>query len=96
MEACFSQLTLNVIGKAVFNYEFNALTTDSPLIQVRIPLLLGSPSERSQSVRLYDSEAKQQLQLQPVCTAGSSDEVCVQLCCCLRNKLADDIMLNPG
>ncbi len=35
MEACFSQLTLDVIGKAVFNYEFNALTTDSPLIQVR-------------------------------------------------------------
>lgn len=34
MEACFSQLTLDVIGKAVFNYEFNALTTDSPLIQV--------------------------------------------------------------
>ena len=33
MEACFSQLTLDVIGKAVFNYDFNALTTDSPLIQ---------------------------------------------------------------
>ncbi len=35
MEACFSQLTLDVIGKAVFNYEFNALNTDSPLIQVQ-------------------------------------------------------------
>ena len=34
MEACFSQLTLDVIGKAVFNYEFNALNADSPLIQV--------------------------------------------------------------
>ncbi|KAL0043106.1 hypothetical protein WJX79_009388 [Trebouxia sp. C0005] len=33
MEACFSQLTLDVIGKAVFNYDFNALNTDSPLIQ---------------------------------------------------------------
>ncbi len=33
MEAAFSQLTLDVIGKAVFNYEFNSLTTDSPLIQ---------------------------------------------------------------
>ena len=32
-EACFSQLTLDVIGKAVFNYDFNALTTNSPLIQ---------------------------------------------------------------
>lgn len=34
MEACFSQLTLDVIGKAVFNYEFNSLTTNSPVIQV--------------------------------------------------------------
>ena len=33
MEACFSQLTLDVIGKAVFNYDFNSLTTNSPLIQ---------------------------------------------------------------
>lgn len=33
IEACFSQLTLDVIGKAVFNYDFNALNTDSPLIQ---------------------------------------------------------------
>lgn len=39
MEACFSQLTLDVIGKAVFNYDFNALTTDSPLIQVMCWLL---------------------------------------------------------
>lgn len=33
MEACFSQLTLDVIGKSVFNFDFNALTADSPLIQ---------------------------------------------------------------
>lgn len=33
MEARFSQLTLDVIGKAVFNYDFDALTADSPLIQ---------------------------------------------------------------
>ena len=33
MEACFSQLTLDIIGKAVFNYDYNALTTDSPVIQ---------------------------------------------------------------
>ena len=37
IEACFSQLTLDVIGKAVFNYDFNALNTDSPLIQVLLP-----------------------------------------------------------
>jgi carotenoid epsilon hydroxylase len=36
LEACFSQMTLDVIGKAVFNYDFDALTTDSPLIQVRM------------------------------------------------------------
>jgi hypothetical protein len=35
MEAQFSQLTLDVIGKAVFNYDFGALRTNSPLIQVR-------------------------------------------------------------
>jgi carotene epsilon-monooxygenase len=34
MEAAFSQLTLDVIGKAVFNYDFNSLTQNSPLIQV--------------------------------------------------------------
>lgn len=50
MEACFSQLTLDVIGKAVFNYEFNALNADSPLIQVQrsthfivIEILLNTP-----------------------------------------------------
>ena len=34
MEAVFNQLTLDVIGKAVFNYDFDSLTTDSPVIQV--------------------------------------------------------------
>lgn len=34
MEAVFNQLTLDVIGKAVFNYDFQSLTTDSPIIQV--------------------------------------------------------------
>jgi carotene epsilon-monooxygenase len=33
MEAAFSQLTLDIIGKAVFNYDFNSLTVDSPVIQ---------------------------------------------------------------
>ncbi|XP_050228809.1 carotene epsilon-monooxygenase, chloroplastic isoform X2 [Mercurialis annua] len=32
MEAKFSQLTLDVIGLSVFNYNFDALTTDSPVI----------------------------------------------------------------
>lgn len=33
MEANFSQLTLDIIGKAVFNYDFDSLTTNSPVIQ---------------------------------------------------------------
>jgi hypothetical protein len=35
MEAQFSQLTLDVIGKALFNYDFGSLRSDSPLIQAR-------------------------------------------------------------
>lgn len=33
LEACFSQLTLDIIGKAVFNYDFDSLNVNSPLIQ---------------------------------------------------------------
>lgn len=33
MEEKFSQLTLDVIGMAVFNYNFDSLTTDSPVIE---------------------------------------------------------------
>eukprot|EP00850_Spirogloea_muscicola_P002774 SM000011S18952 [mRNA] locus=s11:28162:30705:- [translate_table: standard] len=33
MEEKFSQLTLDVIGKAVFNYSFDSLNRDSPVIQ---------------------------------------------------------------
>lgn len=33
MEACFSQLTLDVVGKSVFNYDFDSLSGNSPLIQ---------------------------------------------------------------
>jgi hypothetical protein len=38
-----SQLTLDIIGKSVFNYDFNSLTSDSPLIQV--PLLRPLPAQ---------------------------------------------------
>jgi hypothetical protein len=34
MENFFSRLTLDIIGKAVFNYEFDSLTHDDPVIQV--------------------------------------------------------------
>eukprot|EP00803_Ostreobium_quekettii_P005980 evm.model.scf_345.2 EVM.evm.TU.scf_345.2 scf_345:33857-40216(+) len=33
MEASLTQLTLDVVGKAVFNYDFDSLKGDSPLIQ---------------------------------------------------------------
>ncbi|KFK34549.1 hypothetical protein AALP_AA5G160700 [Arabis alpina] len=33
MEAKFSQLTLDVIGLSLFNYNFDSLTTDSPVIE---------------------------------------------------------------
>ena len=33
VEACFSQLTLDIIGLSVFNYDYDALTADSPVIQ---------------------------------------------------------------
>lgn len=34
MENYFSRLTLDIIGKAVFNYEFNSLRQEDPVIQV--------------------------------------------------------------
>ena len=33
MENFFSRLTLDIIGKAVFNYDFDSLSTDDPFIQ---------------------------------------------------------------
>lgn len=33
MEEKFSQLTLDVIGLSLFNYNFDSLTTDSPVIE---------------------------------------------------------------
>ena len=40
MENFFSRLTLDIIGKAVFNYDFDSLTHDDPVIQAR-SLCLG-------------------------------------------------------
>lgn len=34
MESLFSRLTLDVIGKAVFNYDFDSLTNDTGIIEV--------------------------------------------------------------
>ena len=41
MESLFSRLTLDVIGKALFNYDFDSLTNDTGIVEVcfwNIPL----------------------------------------------------------
>lgn len=38
MENFFSRLGLDIIGKAVFNYDFDSLAHDDPVIQVRCPM----------------------------------------------------------
>ena len=40
MENFFSRLTLDIIGKAVFNYDFDSLTHDDPVIKVFIKMHL--------------------------------------------------------
>ena len=35
MEALFSRMALDVIGKAVFNYEFGSLEQDTGIVKVR-------------------------------------------------------------
>lgn len=40
MESLFSRLTLDIIGKAVFNYEFDSLTHDNGIVEVIICLFL--------------------------------------------------------
>jgi hypothetical protein len=35
LENFFSRLTLDIIGKAVFNYDFDSLSNDDPVIKVR-------------------------------------------------------------
>lgn len=39
MESLFSRLTLDIIGKAVFNYEFDSLTHDNGIVEVIVCLL---------------------------------------------------------
>lgn len=53
LEACFSQLTLDVIGKAVFNHEFNALTASSPVIQAVYTALKETESRATDVLPLW-------------------------------------------
>ncbi len=62
MENFFSRLTLDIIGKAVFNYDFDSLTHDDPVIQVGPTCVLlnaGSPTARL--VRLAQHAVNQAL-----------------------------------
>lgn len=52
MEAAFSQLTLDIIGKSVFNYDFDALTSDSPVIQA-VYTALKETESRSTDILPY-------------------------------------------
>ncbi|KAL3677782.1 hypothetical protein R1sor_020738 [Riccia sorocarpa] len=52
MEAKFSQLTLDVIGLSVFNYEFDALKADSPVIEA-VYTALKETESRSTDILPY-------------------------------------------
>ncbi|KAG0556194.1 hypothetical protein KC19_11G033700 [Ceratodon purpureus] len=52
MEAQFSQLTLDIIGLSVFNYEFDALKTDSPVIEA-VYTALKETESRSTDILPY-------------------------------------------
>eukprot|EP00897_Mesotaenium_endlicherianum_P002739 jgi/Mesen1/2493/ME000159S01617 len=52
VEEAFSQLTLDVIGLAVFSYDFNALTRDSPVIQA-VYTALKETESRSTDILPY-------------------------------------------
>jgi carotene epsilon-monooxygenase len=52
MEAQFSQLTLDIIGLSVFNYEFDSLKTDSPVIDA-VYTALKETESRSTDILPY-------------------------------------------
>lgn len=52
MESLFSRLTLDVIGKAVFNYDFNSLTNDTGIVEA-VYVTLREAEERSTAILPY-------------------------------------------
>lgn len=52
MEAQMSQLTLDIIGLSVFNYEFDSLKTDSPVIDA-VYTALKETESRSTDILPY-------------------------------------------
>ncbi|CAG9461633.1 unnamed protein product [Pedinophyceae sp. YPF-701] len=55
IEQGFNQMTLDVIGKAVFNYEFDALTTESPIIQAVYTALKETESRTTDLIPYWKS-----------------------------------------
>eukprot|EP00798_Chlamydomonas_sp_ICE-L_P030409 gene30409-35414_t len=53
IEAIFSQLTLDIIGKSVFNYDFDSLTKDSPLIQAVYTALKETETRATDVIPLW-------------------------------------------
>lgn len=53
VEACFSQLTLDVIGKAVFNFDFDSLNASSPVIQAVYTALKETESRATDVLPLW-------------------------------------------
>lgn len=53
MENFFSRLALDIIGKAVFNYEFDSLTHDDPVIQVCVMMRPTSTHHMNGTWRLW-------------------------------------------
>jgi beta-ring hydroxylase len=52
MESLFSRLTLDVIGKAVFNYEFDSLTNDTGIVEA-VYVTLREAEDRSTAILPY-------------------------------------------
>ncbi|KAH7425048.1 hypothetical protein KP509_11G037600 [Ceratopteris richardii] len=52
MESLFSRLTLDIIGKAVFNYDFNSLTRDTGIVEA-VYTLLREAEDRSIAIIPY-------------------------------------------
>jgi carotene epsilon-monooxygenase len=53
LEACFSQLTLDIIGKAVFNHDFASLQSSSPVIQAVYTALKETESRATDVLPLW-------------------------------------------
>ena len=72
MENFFSRLTLDIIGKAVFNYDFDSLTNDDPVIQAStsktniITCCISNRSQMHDSIE-YNAEIAKSLSCSSSC-----------------------------